>query len=164
MFKNGKLPGKVGADRAADMVGAARPLVKRAVTDKELQQTARRAYDAGRRIYDELWGHSPQKAADKIATDKDLQRQVGEAVRSMREVVGHLASKPKPRRSGKKVVGLIMGAGGVAALLLNPVTGPKVRGWIRGRFGGGGEEEFTWSPPGANSGGAVQDPTIARSG
>ena len=165
MFKNGKLPGKVGADRAADMVGAARPLVKRAVTDKELQQTARRAYDAGRRIYDELWGHSPQKAADKIATDKDLQRQVGEAVRSMREVVGHLASKPQPRRSGKKFLGLVMGAGGLAALLLNPVTGPKVRGWIKGRFGGGGgEDEFTWSPPNANSGGAVQDPTIARSG
>src|SRR5581483_4527995 len=162
MFKNGKLPGKVGADRAADMVGAARPRVKRAATDKELQQTARRAYEAGRRIYDELWGQSPQKAADKIASDKDLQRQVGEAVRSMREVVGHLAGKPQPRRGGrKKVVGLVVAAGGVAALLLNPATGPKVRGWIRGRFGGG-DDEFTWSPPGANSGGAVQDPTIAR--
>src|SRR5690348_12717580 len=128
MFKNGKLPGKVGADRAADMVGAARPLVKRAVTDKELQQTARRAYEAGRRVYDELWGHSPQKAADKIATDKDLQRQVGEAVRSMREMVGHLASKPQPKRSGKKVMGLIVAVGGVFALLLNPKTGPKLRG------------------------------------
>ena len=158
MFKNGKLPGRAGADRAAEMVGAARPLVKRAVTDKELQQTARRAYDAGRRIYEELWGQSPQKAADKIARDKDLQRQVGEAVRSMREVVGQLASQPQ-RRGGRKIVGLIVAGGGAAALLLNPITGPKVRGWIKGRFGGGDEEEFTWSPPGTNT--AVQDPTAA---
>lgn len=158
MFKNGKLPGKVGADRAADMVGAARPLVKRAVTDKELQQTARRAYDAGRRIYDELWGQSPQKAADKIASDKDLQRQVGEAVRSMREMVGQLATQPQ-RRGKKRFAGLLVVGGGVAALILNPMTGPKVRGWIKGRFGGGDEEEFTWSPPGTNT--AVQDPTAA---
>ena len=160
MFKNGKLPGKAGADRAAEMVGAARPLVKRAVTDKELQQTARRAYEAGRRIYEELWGQSPQKAADKIATDKDLQRQVGEAVRSMREVVGQLAAQPQ-RRGGKRLVGLLVAGGGVAALILSPMTGPKVRGWIKGRFGGGDEEEFTWSPPGSNA--AVQDPTIAAS-
>jgi hypothetical protein len=160
MFKNGKLPGRAGADRAAEMVGAARPLVQRAVTDKELQQTARRAYEAGRRIYDELWGQTPQKAADKIARDKDLQHQVGEAVRSMREMVGQLSSQPK-RRGGRRGVGLIVVGGGVVALLVNPMTGPKVRGWIKGRFGGGEEEEFTWSPPGSNA--AVQDPTAAAS-
>jgi hypothetical protein len=160
MFKNGKVPGRAGADRAAEMVGAARPLVKRAVTDKELQMTARRAYDAGRRIYEELWGHSPQKAADKIATDKDLQRQLGEAVRSIREVVGQLG-QPQQRRSGKKLLGIVIAGGGIVALLFSPMTGSKVRGWIKGRFGGGDEEEFTWSPPGGNA--AVQDPTAARS-
>src|SRR6266849_355868 len=123
MFKNGKLPGKAGADRAAEMVGAARPLVRRAVTDKELQQTARRAYDAGRRIYEELWGQSPQKAADRIAHDKDLQHQVGEAVRSMREVVGQLASQPR-RRGGRRIAaGMLAVGGGMAALILNPLTG-----------------------------------------
>ncbi|MDX6647809.1 MAG: hypothetical protein QOK40_3536 [Miltoncostaeaceae bacterium] len=161
MFKNGKLPGRAGADRAAEMVGAARPLVKRAVTDKELQETARRAYDAGRRIYEELWGQSPQKAADKIARDKDLQHQVGEAVRSMRDVVGQLGRQPQRRGGGKRVVGLLVVGGGAAALLLSPMTGPKVRGWIKGRLGGGDEEEFTWSPPGSNA--AVQDPTVAAS-
>jgi hypothetical protein len=152
MFKNGKLPGRAGADRAAEMVGAARPYVQRAVSDKELQQTARRAYEAGRRIYQELWGQSPQKAADKIARDKDLQRNLGEAVRSMREVAGQLGRPPQKGGGGKRIMGMLLVGGGIVALLFNPKNGSQVRGWIMGRLGRGGEEEeFTWSPPADNA-------------
>jgi hypothetical protein len=147
MFKNGKLPGRAGADRAAEMVGAARPYVQRAVSDKELQQTARRAYEAGRRIYQELWGQSPQKAADRIARDKDLQHNLGEAVRSLREMAGQLGNPPQRDGGRKRVMGVLLVGGGIVALLFNPKTGSKLRGLIKGRFGGGEEEEFTWSPP-----------------
>ena len=69
-------------DRAADAVSTVRPYVERAVSDQELRENVKAAYQAAREVYDELIGNrSMTTVATRVVTDKEIQDKLRDADR-----------------------------------------------------------------------------------
>jgi hypothetical protein len=127
LFRNGRTR---ATERAGSLYAAARPAVQRAMSDKDVQDALRRSYDAGRRVYEELWGQPPKKAAKRAIDDNRLHANLSEALSGLREAATKIGKQEKKRRFNRGLVALVIGA--VAAA----VIGPKVAKALRG---GGGE-------------------------
>jgi hypothetical protein len=116
------------ADMVADKAGTVRPYVERALTDEELRQNVRHAYKAARDIYDELiGGRTVAGAANKVATDKDIQDNLRTAVEELRSAANRVQGKHRHRSRR----GLLLLTGLTLGVLLNPATGPQTRGWLK---------------------------------
>ena len=62
-----------------------RPYVERAVQDDELRENVKAAFQAAREVYDELiGGRGVTTVATRVATDKDIQDKLREAVDELR--------------------------------------------------------------------------------
>ena len=128
-------------DKVTDAAASARPYVERALRDKELRDNIRNAYVSARAVYDELASRRKvSDAATRLAYDKDLQDELRNAVDELRSAAGRVqdvrSGSLEAGRAGWN--GLILLAGIVLGILLNPITGPAVRRMLARKLFGSG--------------------------
>jgi hypothetical protein len=130
-------------DKVADAAASARPYVERALRDKELRDNVRNAYTSARAVYDELASRRRvSDAASRLAADKDLQDEIRSAIDELRNAAGRVKdvkrSAPEPGRAAWN--GLLLLAGIVLGILLNPITGPAARRLLARKLFGSGND------------------------
>jgi hypothetical protein len=128
-------------ERVADATSHVRPYVERALRDEELRQNVKDAYTSARALYDQLLtrnnvGH----VAAKIATDEDIQTQLRNVVAQLRGAAGRVQQAQEEEQEHRSARNSLLLAAGIAiGLLINPLTGPSLRRWLKRKmFGGGG--------------------------
>jgi len=121
-------------DKVSDAAANFRPYVERALTDQDLRDNVRNAYESARAIYDELIANrGVTGVAKRVATDKDIQDELRSAVVELRTAAERVRGKAGRERKGHPVL-LFLGIG--LALVFNPFTGPQIRKWISERVVG----------------------------
>jgi hypothetical protein len=138
-------------EKVASVAGTAKPYVDRALKDEELRDHVKQAYAAARLIYDELVApRGVVTAAQRVASDQDLQDNFRVAVAELREAAGRLQGQRRERHPGRAMLLLI---GVAAGLLFNPFTGPETRRWLKDKlFGNSDEFGFEDQPQSGNGG------------
>lgn len=133
------------------MAGTAKPYVDRALNDEELREHVKQAYAAARTIYDELIApRSVVSAAQRVASDQDLQDSFRVATAELRDAATRLQGQSKEKHSGRAFLLLI---GLAVGLLFNPFTGRETRGWLKDKlFGSSDEFGFDDQPQSGNGG------------
>ena len=143
-------------DKVSDAAGNVKPYVERAVSDQELRENVKAAFQAAREVYDELIGNrSVTTVATRVATDKDIQDKLRDAVDELRTAADRIQGKKE--HSGRNTTLLL--AGIALGILFNPVTGPATRKWLADSVFGG--DDFTYDDPGGNGSGTGPDSTAA---
>ena len=91
-----------------------------------------------REIYDELMGGRSQitAAAARVATDKDIQESLRDAIDDLRDAADRIQGKTShsARNATLLMTGIVLG------ILFNPLTGPGTRRWLQDKVFGEGEE------------------------
>jgi hypothetical protein len=145
-------------DRFTGAANNARPYVERAFTDQELRENVKAAFTAARDVYEELLGNrGVTHVATRVATDKEIQDKLREAVDELRVAADRVQGKQK-QHSGRNTLLLLVGI--ALGILFNPVTGPATRKWIADAAFGG--DDFTYEGPADNgTGSAATEPDSA---
>ena len=133
-------------DKLLDKTGSARPYVERALTDEDLRQNVRNAFESAREVYNELLGgRGAIPLATRVATDKEIKDRLKDAVDELREAADRVQGKKEhaARNTMLLMTGIALG------ILFNPVSGSQTRKWLADRLFGGGDD-FTYQ--GGNSG------------
>jgi hypothetical protein len=129
-------------DKFSSRAGNVRPYVERAVGDAELRENVKTAFQAAREVYDELLGNrSVTTVATRVATDKDIQDKLREALDELRTAADRVQGKKE--HSGRNATLLITGI--ALGILFNPVTGPSTRKKLADMVFGG--DDFTYETP-----------------
>src|SRR3954454_24125399 len=111
-------------ERVSDAAGNVRPYVQRAISDDELRDNVKTAFQAAREVYDELLGNrSVTTVATRVATDKEIQDKLREALDELRTAADRVQGKKE--HSGRNASLLMTGI--ALGILFNPVTGPATR-------------------------------------
>jgi hypothetical protein len=135
-------------DKVADAAGNVKPYVARAIHDEEVRDNMKAAFQAAREVYDELIGNrSVSTVATRVATDREIQDKLREAVDELREASQRVQGK---KDHGGRNATLLM-AGIALGVLFNPVTGPATRKWIADTMFGGDEFTYDAGTNGGNS-------------
>jgi hypothetical protein len=124
-------------DRARERASDARPYIERALKDEKVREDVKSAIATARDIYDELLGgRAFGAAAAKVATDKDVQQQLRDAIDDLRNAADRVQDKGShaARNTTLLITGIALG------VLFNPVTGPGARRWLQDKVFGEGEE------------------------
>ena len=131
-----KKAAKVGSGAvAAGAAARQNQYVQRLLEDPELRDNLRTAYESARKAYGRMNGKGPTKALD----DKKVQRDLKQAVDSLRDAAEALREKPKRKKRRGRLV-LIAVVGAAAAIALNEGLRKKV---LDALFGA--EEEFEYT-------------------
>jgi hypothetical protein len=135
-------------DKVADAAESVRPYVDRALHDEDLRDNVKSALDSARAVYNELvGGRGVTTAATRVATDKDIQKELKKAITEFREAADRVqGKKDHPGRNSTLLL-----AGIALGILFNPLTGGPTRKWLSDHLLGGGDD-FTYQ--GGNSGGS----------
>jgi hypothetical protein len=133
-------------DKVMDRAGGARPYIERAFQDEDLRDNVRNAYESARVVYNELiGGRGAIPVATRVATDKDIQDRLREALDELREAADRVQGKKD--HGGRNTILLL--AGIALGILFNPVSGPQTRKWLSDTVFGP-SDDFTYQ--GGNSG------------
>jgi hypothetical protein len=133
---------KTRKDKFTGAAGNVRPYVERAVGDAELRENVKTAFQAAREVYDELLGNrSVTTVATRVATDKEIQDKLREALDELRTAADRVQGKKE--HSGRNATLLITGI--ALGILFNPVTGPATRKKLADMVFGG--DDFTYETP-----------------
>lgn len=133
-------------DKFTDAAGTVKPYVQRAISDDELRDNVKAAFQAAREVYDELIGNrSVTTVATRVATDKEIQDKLREALDELRVAADRVQGKKE--HSSRNATLLL--AGIALGILFNPITGPATRKWLADAVFGG--DEFTYEGPGGDS-------------
>ena len=133
---------KTTRDKVSGAASNVKPYVERAVGDAELRENVKAAFTAARDVYDELLGNrSVTTVATRVATDKEIQDRLREALDELREAADRVQGKKQ--HSGRNATLLV--AGIALGILFNPVTGPATRKWLADMVFGG--DDFTYEAP-----------------
>ena len=134
-------------DKVSDAAGTVRPYVDRALHDEDLRDNVKNALDSARAVYNELIGGRGAVAlGTRVATDKDLQKELKNIVEELREASDRVQGKKD--HGGRNATLLFVGI--ALGVLFNPATGPQTRKWLSDKIFGGGDE-FTYSGGGSNN-------------
>src|SRR6266536_1203419 len=127
-------------DKVADAAGTVTPYVQRALSDEDLRDNVKAAFQAAREVYDELIGNrGVTTVATRVATDKEIQQKLREAVDELREAADRVQGRKE--HGGRNAT--LLSAGIARGILFNPVTGPTTRKWLSDAVLGG-EDDFTY--------------------
>ena len=137
-------------DKLLDRTGNARPYIERAITDEDVRDNIRNAFESAREVYNELLGgRGAIPVATRVATDKDIQDRLREAIDELREAAGRVQGKKEhgARNTSLLLTGIALG------ILFNPITGPQTRKFLADRLLGGGDD-FTYQGGGSGGNGS----------
>ena len=134
-------------DKVLDRAESARPYIERAFKDEELRDNVRNAFESAREVYNELvGGRGAIPVATRVATDKEIQVRLKEAIDELREAADRVQGKKEhgTRNTMLLLTGIALG------ILFNPVSGAQTRKWVSDRLFGP-SDDFTYQG-GGNSG------------
>jgi hypothetical protein len=124
-------------DRALDRASDVKPYIERAFKDERVREDVKSAIMTAREIYDQLMGgRQITAAAARVATDKDIQEALRDAIDDLRDAADRVQGK---KSHGGRNATLLM-TGIVLGILFNPLTGPGTRRWLQDKIFGEGEE------------------------
>jgi hypothetical protein len=127
-------------DKLLEKTGSARPYLERAITDEDLRDNVRNAFESARGVYNELiGGRGAIPVATRVATDKDIQERLKEAIDELREAADRVQGKKE--HGGRNSLLLLTGI--ALGILFNPVSGPQTRKWLSDKLFGP-SDEFTY--------------------
>jgi hypothetical protein len=121
-------------DKVYDAAENIKPYVERAMSDDKLRRDVMSAFSTAKELYGELVGNRDAvKVAARVATDEDIRDKLRQAIEDLRDASDRLQGKSvrKRRKTGLLVAGIALG------ILLNPVTGPETRRFIKDMITGG---------------------------
>src|ERR1041385_1059141 len=137
-------------DKVSDAAGNVKPYVQRAISDDDLRDNVKAAFQAAREVYDELIGNrSVTTVATRVATDKDIQDKLREALDELRIAADRVQGKKE--HSSRNATLLL--AGIALGILFNPITGPATRKWLADMVFGG-DDDFSYEAPAGDDNGA----------
>ena len=127
-------------DKVRDSAGSVRPYVERAIKDEELRANVRNAYESARDVYNQLLGGRGVVAmGSRIASDKEMQENLKEAIDELRTAARRLQGKEE--HTGRNTMLLLVGI--ALGIPFNPATGPATRRWLSDKLFGG-SDDFTY--------------------
>jgi hypothetical protein len=124
-------------DRAKDRASDVKPYLERAFKDERVREDVKSAIMTAREIYDQLMGgRQITAAAARVATDKEIQQSLREAIDDLRDAADRIQGKSShsARNATLLLTGIVLG------ILFNPLTGPGTRRWLQDKIFGEGEE------------------------
>jgi hypothetical protein len=133
--------------KTKDRIQDVRPYVERAVKDEDVRDNVLAAFQAAREVYNELIGdRGVTSIASRVATDKDVQDKLKEAIDDLRSAADRVQGKKdhSSRNSMLLLTGITLG------ILFNPMTGPATRQWLKEKVLGP-SDDFTYSGGGNSS-------------
>ena len=134
-------------DKVLDRTGSARPYIERAIKDEDLRENVRSAFESAREVYNELvGGRGAIPLATRVATDKEIQDRLKEALDEIREAADRVQGKKD--HGGRNTMLLLTGI--ALGILFNPISGPQTRKFLSDRLFGP-SDDFTYQG-GGNSG------------
>ena len=129
-------------ERVADATSHVRPYVERAIRDEELRRSVKDAYTSARALYDQLIPRNDvAEVATKLVSDEDIHIQLRDVVAKLRSAAGRVQSAQEETKKASRhsARSLLLVAGIAIGLLVNPLTGPSLRGWLKRKLFGGGD-------------------------
>ena len=123
-------------DRAKDRAGDVKPYLERALKDERVREDVKSAIATARGIYDEPRRESADVAAARVATDKEIQQGLRDAIDDLRDAADRIQGNKS--HGGRNATLLLTGI--ALGVLFNPLTGPGTRRWLQDKVFGEGEE------------------------
>jgi hypothetical protein len=124
-------------ERAMDRATEVKPYLERAFKDERVREDVKSAIATAREIYTQLMGgRAMTAAAARVATDKEIQESLRDAIDDLRDAADRIQGKDKhkARNATLLLTGITLG------ILFNPITGPGTRRWLQETIFGAGEE------------------------